>query len=565
MATINDIQEKEPPTTALERQVQTFTAVMERLTKQNHDLEEQLLQKNVAPNDQREDQEGTNAERKNQERPEGSNNPSRPERQNLSMPSLTDATPPYIVAEMQAMKEQMKVMMNALKGRMSSDLDDLVNRTDLPFTAVVNCFPLPYKFRMPHINSYDGVKDPLDHLETFKTLMYKKSMACLVSIRQREDETLRSYITRFNKEALSIDKADDKILVTAFTNGLRKGKFLFSLYKNDLKTMSEVLHRVTKYMNAEDVLLAREKQPRERERQEEVRRDQGSKKPRTGDRRDERRSKPRGGRFTSFTPLTALIDQVLMQIKDEGTLTFPGKLKGDPSKRSRDKYCRFHRDQGHDTTDCYDLKQQIEALIRQGKLQKFVNKERADPPPQEQHPRWDNEHPRPPIGDIRMIVGGTIARSSKKARKTYLRMVHNVQLTGSVLKIARIESPIIGFSEEDARRLHHPHDDALVGTLQAGNFNIHRVLVDNGNSANILYYPAFQQMRIDREWLVPTNALLVGFRGTRASTSTYHLMIKFSTEYGVGELRGNQVAARECYIAMLEMGDHQKTICIEEQ
>ena len=43
-----------------------------------------------------------------------------------------------------------------------------------------------------------------------------------------------------------IDEADDKILVAAFTNGLRKGKFLFSLFKNDPKTMSEVLYRATK-------------------------------------------------------------------------------------------------------------------------------------------------------------------------------------------------------------------------------------------------------------------------------------------------------------------------------
>ena len=87
---------------------------------------------------------------------------------------------------------------------------------------------------------------------------YKKSMACLISIKQQEDETLRSYIAHFNKEALSIDEADDKILVVAFTNGLRKGKFLFFLYKNDLKTMSDVLYRATKYMNMEDVLLAHE-------------------------------------------------------------------------------------------------------------------------------------------------------------------------------------------------------------------------------------------------------------------------------------------------------------------
>ena len=84
---------------------------------------------------------------------------------------------------------------------------------------------------------------------------YKKSTACLLNIKQQEDETLRSYITRFNKEALSIDEADDKILVVAFMNGLWKGKFLFSLYKNNPKTMSNVLYRATKYMNAEDALL----------------------------------------------------------------------------------------------------------------------------------------------------------------------------------------------------------------------------------------------------------------------------------------------------------------------
>ena len=67
---------------------------------------------------------------------------------------------------------------------------------------------------------------------------------------------LRSYIARFNKEALSIDEADDKILVAAFTNGLWRGKFLFSLYKNDPKTMLDVLYRATKYMNAEEALLA---------------------------------------------------------------------------------------------------------------------------------------------------------------------------------------------------------------------------------------------------------------------------------------------------------------------
>ena len=168
---------------------------------------------------------------------------------------------------------------------------------------------------MLQVEAFDELKDPLDHLESFKTLMhlqgiadeimcrafsttlkdparvwfnrltlnsigtfkdlstqfsshfieghgYKKSTTCLMSIKQREEETLRSNITHFNKKAFSIDEADDKILIAAFTNRLRKGKFLFSLYKNDPKTMSDVLYRATKYMNAEDALLAREEKPK---------------------------------------------------------------------------------------------------------------------------------------------------------------------------------------------------------------------------------------------------------------------------------------------------------------
>ena len=180
------------------------------------------------------------------------------------------------------------------------------------------------------MESYDESKDPLDHLESFKTLMhlqgvadeimckafpttlkgpariwfskltlnsiwifkelsaqfashfigghrYKKSIACLMSINQQEDETLRSYIACFNEKALSINEVDDKILVAAFTNGLRNGKFLFSLYKNDPKTMSDVFYRATKYMNAEDAFLTWEEKPKKRERQEDIQQDKGQK------------------------------------------------------------------------------------------------------------------------------------------------------------------------------------------------------------------------------------------------------------------------------------------------
>ena len=73
------------------------------------------------------------------------------------------------------------------------------------------------------------------------------------------------------------------MILVVFTSGLQKGKFLFFLYKNDPKTMSDVLYRAIKYMNAEDTLLAREEKPKKRERQEDAWQERGRKMTRTGD------------------------------------------------------------------------------------------------------------------------------------------------------------------------------------------------------------------------------------------------------------------------------------------
>ena len=64
----------------------------------------------------------------------------------MSHPSVTDMAPPYIVTEMQMMRERMDFMMNALRGRVSSDLNDLVHQTESPFTTSINSYPLPLKY-----------------------------------------------------------------------------------------------------------------------------------------------------------------------------------------------------------------------------------------------------------------------------------------------------------------------------------------------------------------------------------------------------------------------------------
>ena len=103
------------------------------------------------------------------------------------------------------------------------------------------------------------------------------------------------------------------------------------------------------------------------------------KKARTGEKKDRDNKKASSStQSQQYTLLNMPLEQVLMQIKDDPSLKWPEKMKGDPNKRNRNKYCCFHRDHGHDTDECFDLKQQIENLIRQRKLKSFLGQDHKD-------------------------------------------------------------------------------------------------------------------------------------------------------------------------------------------
>ena len=210
--------------------------------------------------------------------------------------------------------------------------------------------------------------------------------------------------------------------------------------------------------------------------------------------RDNRKTSP-PTRNHNYTPLNAPLDQVLIQIKDDPSLKWLEKMKGDPHKRNKNKYCCFHRGYGQDTDECYDLKQQIENLIRQGKLRHFVGRDHKD----EKLKGKMEESSRPPLGEIRIIIRGTSARQSSKLKKTYLKVVQNVQLSGQSPRMRGTDESTISFTDEEVERIHHPYDDAIVITFLITDYTTRRVLVDNKSSADILYYLTFQQIRLGRD------------------------------------------------------------------
>ena len=130
------------------------------------------------------------------------------------------------------------------------------------------------------------------------------------------------------------------------------------------------------------------------------------------------------------------IDKILVQIKDEHYLKWSRPLHLSPNIRDKKKYCWFHKNHGHYTKDFMDLKEQIEELIRKGKLQKYVKKRessrfKGDNKNQREFSPSDEDHmsQRLPnvIREIKTITDGpSMGGSFKSLKKAYQRQVNSI-------------------------------------------------------------------------------------------------------------------------------------------
>ena len=93
---------------------------------------------------------------------------------------------------------------------------------------------------------------------------HKFSLSSLLNIEQGENESLRSFIMRFNKEALTVDEMDDKLLLAAFHNGINSDLFIHKLYEQEPQTMVELIHSAQNFMNVEDAIIAKERKKAEK-------------------------------------------------------------------------------------------------------------------------------------------------------------------------------------------------------------------------------------------------------------------------------------------------------------
>ncbi|GFY91595.1 hypothetical protein Acr_07g0017910 [Actinidia rufa] len=141
---------------------------------------------------------------------------------------------------------------------------------------------------------------------------------------------------------------------------------------------------------------------------------------------------------------------------------------------------------------------------------------------------------RPTAGDIQTIHGGFGSGGySTSSRKRHARSAHRpaddevYNLSSSFVA----DQTHVTFSNDDLRGVHLPHDDALVVSAIIANFNVQRILIDNGSSADILFISAFEKMKIGLDKLHPFHTPLIGFGGnTTHPLGWINLPITLGTE-----------------------------------
>ncbi|KAL0367316.1 UNVERIFIED_CONTAM: hypothetical protein Sradi_3621700 [Sesamum radiatum] len=374
----------------------------------------------------------------------------------------------------------------------------------------------------------------------------------LFAVRQKDDEPLKEYLQRFNAAALEVPAATKEVKANAFSQGLLDGDFFKSLAKKPVSKFDALLARAEKYINMEEAQAA--KKDSRGEKCKEIKEEAPSKKPRV----DTRDKKPPFQR------------EYICWEKARGTGPYQ-KKEGDKAREIRTS--------------------SPERPPREGDKQASGSKGE------------NNDVPRK--GVIRMIARGPSGGDSHQARKSQVREAHHVSIK-EVLDVETMEdTPLIQFGRAERSGPPTTHNDVLVITAILANYEVGRIFIDSGSSADILFGVAYDQIQLGDVSLERVNTSLYGFTGEvvhprgmvslpltmgigttrktcllkflvvdvpstynvilgrptlntfQAVISTYQMKIKFPTPGGVGEVQGDPLQSRRCYVEVVRKGQER--------
>ncbi|XP_073151889.1 uncharacterized protein [Henckelia pumila] len=455
----------------------------------------------------------------------------------------------------------------------------------------------------------DFIKSFLHHFASSKK--HPTTTFSLFAIKQREHENFRAYICRFSALALEVPMATPDLLINAFMQGLDTKYFLKSLTKRLPETYEELLARAEKYVNMEEIQVSRAAVKRERPKIPKSNRvpssNSGIGQPFRPALLGEFTSfTPL--RMSKVRALQICDDWKLTQ-RPPWTEKGPRNRESDKYCHFHNEYGHTTEDFRQLDQEIERIIQQHSEikiiLIRQegyspNRRQRGRSRQRARTQedfnrPNQDQPREDRAHqrPAPPTrGIINMISGGPTDGDSNRARKTSSRKLINMEIDSQTVHTG----PTLSFGPEYLKGVSSNRNDALVIRAMVANYDVARIFGDSGSSVNVVFQEEINQMDMGQYKMEPLVTSLFGFTGhairpvglvhlpltlgkgncrkTRivsfiivdapfaynailgrpamttfmAVASALHQKIKFPVGNEVGEVQGDQVIARKCYV-----------------
>nr|CAN67948.1 hypothetical protein VITISV_002484 [Vitis vinifera] len=467
-----------------------------------------------------------------------------------------------------------------------------------PFCSHIIHYDPPRRFLVPKFSTYDGFSDPFDHIMHYRQLMtldigndallckvfptslqghalswfhrlppnsvdnfrdlseafvgqylcsarHKQNISTLQNIKMQENESLREFVKRFGQAVLQVEAYSMDAVLQIFKRSICPGTpFFESLAKKPPTTMNDLFRHASKYSMLEDDVRATTQQILVAEQTSRSGAERSAKppdRPRSFSRRQEEQSRLE---LPPLTPLSISYEKLLPMIQNMFDFRWPGPLRADPSKRDHSKKCAYHKEHGHTTETCKSLHYLVEKLIRAGHLKQYLRSDARVRDTSRNHNSGTSRIPAAPKAVINYIHRRPLDEEydSKRKRQRLLRAASVRERVNSIRPgIASggprpIDGTII-FPPIDPKRILQPHRDALILSLEMGDFDVRRILVDPGSSADLLQASVISHMGRN----------LTGLENP-----------SFLTEDRQIDLYGSQLAARQCYQIAREVGTSQE-------
>ncbi|XP_073025097.1 uncharacterized protein [Primulina eburnea] len=485
---------------------------------------------------------------------------------------------PTVAEELEELRKKVKVLEEQVGSK-----ENVHVVKGCPFSDIIVREPLPMHFKSAKIKDYDGSSDPEEHLaqvfeglapqsihcfEDFQKVFlhqfssskkYKKTVFSLFEVKQRQDETLRAYLKRFNRVALDVPTCAPETKTTTFMKGLWEGDFFRSLTKKLPGNFEDLLSRAEIYINMEEA---------QNQKREALKRARGDRAVKTGD----RAPKKNGSGHFSHVPLRVARDREIQECRsDEAPL--PNSVARTPRPEQKGYYT-LHKDCAHNTNEC-------RVLGRNSNRRPMS----APHPPRDKsrQPPWLS---RRPISNVPPKTVSTPSGSRGGEASTREERIKPAERKDPSPSRGIIKMISGGSTDGDSNRARK---------ARVANYDVLRVFVDNGSSVTVIFKEALVQMDLHEYQLEEVETALFGFAGhaiypegeialpltlgmgdlrktvmtaftvvdapssynvilgrpamneMKAVASTYHQKIKFPVRGQVGEVKGDQPSSRRCY------------------